>query len=1065
MIRYLHCDFETFSLVDLREVGLDNYAKHPSTGISMLAWSVDDDPEIDVWLPTTGPMPKKLLALFDDPEVIIISWNAQFEHAIFNHVLKIPLEIQRFRDPIVLAHNLSLPGKLASVGEILKMGNQKDPRGDELVKMFSGPVSRGGEMTLFGMTEPLFRTQVSHPREFAEYIEYCKQDVRTSRDLWNRLCKIPFPEHEWHGWFLDHKINALGIPGRRDLAEKGWRLANRFIDEQRALLKKITGLENPNSDVQMKKWATERGYPWNSMRAPIVRAEINNLNSPITAECRTAFKVRASARKSSYTKIEKFLQLLSSDDDRLRYQFRFLGAPRTGRWASGGGEEASMQVQNLPRGEKAVKKKLMLALDLLAREDYDGIIKEFTNTPNEKDSITVVEFVITLLRSLFQAKPGKVFHVADKNAIENRVLGWAAGCDAILDVFRHTKDDGGDPYLAFGTKLYNKTYAEMWAAYKAGNEEDRQNSKPAVLGAGYGLGGGEMFINEYGDEVRGGLWGYALAVCGTDMPKELAHKAVKIFRESYPEVVVFWYDLEEAFKQVLRCGGVIKVGEVTWDREEKEWVEHPTKGQQCVLTFSRIKMSDGGYTVRMQLPSGRALHYLNATIDQEERTSKRDGHPYKVDTLHYDGVEHSATQGADGKTQKKHHSWGRVKTYGGKLCLGAQTQIVTNRGIIPLHSVGLCDKIWDGVSWIRHGGLIYNGNRDTQSWMGLETTADHQILAGNEWRELGKITNQSGVCSLLRGLDSAIRLWCFQSRENVGGLACDAIAASNSKLIPEHYGVIKSISAPPVVAGPLSLADLKKPDMLLSPIPHYEPSGLEKETTSSSGATIPKTKLIITTEDEGLRSGSHGEETLNSGFGTRQRYPDGMIPLSNLIELTITEIMNQATSDWFPHRKIQIIVEQLSLFLGSEKNCRINSFVEHILHCGVKTLSRAISNEGMISNGAWTDIKKQRVYDLRECGPRHRFMVVTDAGPVIVHNCENAVQAISRDDLLNSMVLADEMGFHIVGMFHDEVMCEEDDDPWAPGLSDLIWAMTQVPDWANGLILGAEGFTSKVYKK
>jgi hypothetical protein len=57
------------------------------------------------------------------------------------------------------------------------------------------------------------------------------------------------------------------------------------------------------------------------------------------------------------------------------------------------------------------------------------------------------------------------------------------------------------------------------------------------------------------------------------------------------------------------------------------------------------------------------------------------------------------------------------------------------------------------------------------------------------------------------------------------------------------------------------------------------------------------------------------------------------------------------------------------------------------------------------------------------------------------------------------------MGFHIVGMFHDEVMCEEDDDPWAPGLSDLVWAMTQVPDWANGLILGAEGFTSKVYKK
>ena len=54
------------------------------------------------------------------------------------------------------------------------------------------------------------------------------------------------------------------------------------------------------------------------------------------------------------------------------------------------------------------------------------------------------------------------------------------------------------------------------------SEEERQNSKPPALGAGYGLGGGELYTNEYGDEVRGGLWGYALQVCGVDMPKELA---------------------------------------------------------------------------------------------------------------------------------------------------------------------------------------------------------------------------------------------------------------------------------------------------------------------------------------------------------------------------------------------------------------------------------------------------------------------------------------------------------------------------------------------------------------
>lgn len=728
-IIYIFADFETFSLVDLKEVGLDNYAHHPSTGISMLGWSVDNDEAVDIWLPHLGPMPQKLWDILHDPEVLIISWNAQFEHAIFNYVLKIELPISRFRDPIVLAHNLSLPGKLADVAEILQMANLKDERGEELVDMFALPVSKGGEMTLFGVAPPLFRTHLSHPKEFAEYIEYCKQDVRAERDLWYRLIKVPFPEYEWLGWMLDHKINTYGIPGRRDLAEKGWRLVQRFMETQRKLLKEKTGLENPNSDVQIKAWAVARGYPYNSMRANTVKNEINNPNSPLTPECREVLKIRASTRKSSYTKIEKFLNLLSTIDDMLRYQFRFLGAARTGRWASGGGEDPSMQVQNLARGEKVVKKKLDLALALLDREDYDGIVAEFTNTKNPKDSITVVEFVITLLRSLFQARPGKVFHVADKNAIENRVLGWVAGCKAILDVFRTCNDCGAldesgvvpfccpkcggheprCPYLSFGAKMYNKSYAEMAASRKAGNEDERQNSKPAVLGAGYGLGGGEMFINEYGDEVRGGLWGYALAVCGVDMPKELAHKAVKIFRESYGEVVQLWTDLEEAFKQVLARGGIIKVGEVTWDREMKEWVEHPTQGKQCVLTFSRISMADGGYIVRMQLPSGRALHYLNATIDQEKRTSKRTGREYTVDVLHYDGVEHSATQGADGKNIKRHHKWGRVKTYGGKLTENA-VQAISRDDL--LNSMFLADEMGFNIWGLFHDEIAVEQEDD-----------------------------------------------------------------------------------------------------------------------------------------------------------------------------------------------------------------------------------------------------------------------------------------------------------------------------------------------------------------
>ena len=67
---------------------------------------------------------------------------------------------------------------------------------------------------------------------------------------------------------------------------------------------------------------------------------------------------------------------------------------------------------------------------------------------------------------------------------------------------------------------------------------------------------------------------------------------------------------------------------------------------------------------------------------------------------------------------------------------------------------------------------------------------------------------------------------------------------------------------------------------------------------------------------------------------------------------------------------------------------------------------------------------------------------------------------------MHGMLLADEMGFHIFGLFHDELACEEDRDALdALTVKDLIYCMSEVPDWAPGLLLGADGFESAHYKK
>src|SRR5271157_1557450 len=108
----LWLDFESRSLINLKNSGLDNYAKHPSTQVLMLAWAIDnDDPQL--WQPHKEPMPLVLAASLEDPAVQLCAWNYNFERDIFEQVLGIPTPQDRWYDPSVLCAYMSLPTKLS----------------------------------------------------------------------------------------------------------------------------------------------------------------------------------------------------------------------------------------------------------------------------------------------------------------------------------------------------------------------------------------------------------------------------------------------------------------------------------------------------------------------------------------------------------------------------------------------------------------------------------------------------------------------------------------------------------------------------------------------------------------------------------------------------------------------------------------------------------------------------------------------------------------------------------------------------------------------------------------
>jgi len=640
----LFVDFETKSLLNLETVGLAKYARSSSTKPLMLGYALNDGP-VQLWV-NSGPFPSDLLALLKNPGIKKVAWNSSFEKNIFRFCLGITIPDSEWIDPMIYSRNISLPGSLEEVGEILGIPAEeaKHKTGEKLIKMFCEPYHSGGKETLFGLSDPVFHTSSDKPAEWEQFCEYCKQDVSAERKIFKLVKTLPLPESEQRGWLLDQKINEAGMPINAERGEKALRLAIREKEEINAEQKKITGLENPNSPAQMLEWAKTEGYPFHSIGKPFVNAAI--AGELISNNCRRALELRKKSSKISYKKLEVLHDQHS--DGRLKHLFSYLGAARSGRWAGYG-----YQFQNQPRPIPEVEKNIDLALALIDAEDYDGIKKNFPS---------VTETVTSCLRSMFEAPPGKVFAVSDLNAIENRVLGWVSGCDAILKIFR----DKLDPYKVFATLLYKISYSEV-------TKEQRQIVKPVVLGCGFGLSGGEEKVDKFKNTIHTGLWGYAEQY-GVKMTQKEAHAAVKIFRQNFKEVCDFWYALDAAATGVLKGYGPITVG---------------------FVTFDIVKRKNGQFILRIKLPSGRYLHYMNARI--ETRVIEGAKGSYEKESILYDGIGHGV-----GAINDK-HIWGPTYTYGGKLTENIVQAIARD---ILLYHMTLLDNMGAEITGHNHDECI-----------------------------------------------------------------------------------------------------------------------------------------------------------------------------------------------------------------------------------------------------------------------------------------------------------------------------------------------------------------------
>lgn len=537
---HLHLDFETYSEADIKRCGAYHYAMHPSTEALMLAWAIDDGP-IGIWdIAAEEDKPGVLFAALACESVQILAFNATFERLILKHCMGIDLPISRFRCVQVRSYGLAFVGGLDAVADQFNLGIEKDARGKALINRFSKPQPKSHKVRRW--------TAENDPEGWEEFKQYCIQDVEVERQLWKKCEPYHFPEEEWANYALSEKINDEGVPVDTALLKSALETAETEKARLKAaMMELMPGVANPNSRDQLIEWLRTQGCVMLDATKDAVAATLEKYPDE-DSTIHKVLRLKQQLAKTSVTKWAAFARALCPDG-RVHGMFQFGGASRTMRWAG-----RIVQLQNLARGGNATKDP-STAADILSAGGYKAVLPLYGN---------VMGLLSDTTRAAITAPPGDRMIVTDLSSIESRVLGWVADCKAINDAFAN----GLDTYRVFAVEMFGVGYDEV-------TKQQRNFSKPPVLGGGYMLGGK-------------GLVGYAEGM-GVIMSTEEADAAIKVWREKHPEVVDFWAWCKKAVFHTTLTGQ-----------------EYP--GPHGLKTFSH------GEFLCIRLPSGRNLYYYQPKI-------------------------------------------------------------------------------------------------------------------------------------------------------------------------------------------------------------------------------------------------------------------------------------------------------------------------------------------------------------------------------------------------------------------------------------------------------------------
>ena len=630
----------------LSVVGTAAYFEHPSTRILSLSYDLKDGRGVRRWAPG-WPDPLDLIehVMAGRP---LEAWNATFEFWAWNMICTRQfgwpaLPLQQLYCAMAKARRFNLPGSLKEAAKVLGTA-QKDPAGENLIQKLCRP------HTPTKNRADIRWTPQTAPEDFARLYDYNDQDVRAEDEASARIPDLSAIEREV--WLADQTVNARGV--QVDVETLDAALDVLAATEARFTLELATltaGEVGSASEVaKFGRWLSGRGVHLPDLTSDTVDAALERGDLPPDAY--RALEIRALLSAANVKKL-RTLKHQVSRDGRLRNQYMYCGADRTGRWSAGG-----VQLQNItakgpkiakcdacgglfsdrpaeatcPRcgaagafwrsaGAWSVEAVKQAKQDIKAR-DLDRLIQLWG------DPISVL---CGCLRGLFIAKPGYKLICVDYSSIEAVVTACLAGCQWRIDVF----NGHGNIYAASAAAATGIPLEEI-LAYK----KQHGVHHPARNGIGKVR------------ELAGGFGGWINAWKNFGADKyfendEAIKQDVLKWRAESPEIVEMW-------------GGQYR--QVGPRLSDAIWQPYGLEGMAvlaCLNPGQMFRCRDIVFLVRddilyCQLPSGRYLHYHRPRLEPDTDFLRR-----SCWRITFECYNSNPTKGPMG--------WHRFDTYSGRL--------------------------------------------------------------------------------------------------------------------------------------------------------------------------------------------------------------------------------------------------------------------------------------------------------------------------------------------------------------------------------------------------------------